>query len=92
MGDNSPKKSSSAGTSASVAGLSSSVAYLKGSEIRSERGRLKEWERDFTLAYVLQSGPAKGLGITWRNASLRSQASTDADQNRLFLTYSLPLL
>ncbi|MGQ7815847.1 OprD family porin [Metapseudomonas furukawaii] len=73
-------------------GLSSSVAYLKGSEIRSERGRLKEWERDFTLAYVLQSGPAKGLGITWRNASLRSQASTDADQNRLFLTYSLPLL
>lgn len=72
-------------------GLSSSVAYLKGTGIRSSRGDLKEWERDFTLAYVVQGGPAKGLGLTWRNASLRSQASNDADQNRVFLTYSLPL-
>ena len=46
---------------------------------------------DFTLAYVVQAGPAKGLGITWRNASLRSQASSDVDQNRVFLTYSLAL-
>lgn len=71
--------------------LTSNVAYLKGSGIRSERGHLQEWERDFTLAYVVQAGPAKGLGITWRNASLRSQASTDVDQNRVFLTYSLAL-
>ncbi|MNG24797.1 Porin-like protein NicP precursor [compost metagenome] len=67
------------------------MAYLKGTGIRSSRGDLKEWERDLTLAYVVQGGSAKGLGLTWRNASLRSQAASDLDQNRVFLTYSLPL-
>jgi len=72
-------------------GLSGSLIYLKGRNIQSSLGALEEWERDLTLAYVLQSGALKGLGLTWRNASLRSQAGTDTDQNRLFLSYSLPL-
>ncbi|MCO6058913.1 OprD family porin [Pseudomonas sp. MOB-449] len=67
-------------------GLSGTVAYLKGHGIRSAQGDLKEWERDFTLGYVLQSGP-----LIWRNASLRSQASADTNQNPLILTYNPPL-
>ncbi|NBF13265.1 OprD family porin [Pseudomonas sp. Fl4BN1] len=72
-------------------GLSTTLVYLKGRDIRSSRGALEEWERDFTLAYMLQVGPLKGLGITWRNASLRTQAGNDTDQNRVFLNYSLAL-
>jgi hypothetical protein len=34
----------------------------------------------------------QGGGISWRNASLRGNASSDLDENRLILSYSLPLL
>ncbi|MCM2331998.1 MAG: OprD family porin, partial [Pseudomonas sagittaria] len=34
----------------------------------------------------------KGLGFTWRNASLRGNDSTDLDENRLIVSYTLPLL
>ena len=34
----------------------------------------------------------KGLNLSWRNASLRGNDSTDQDENRLILSYSLPLL
>jgi len=45
------------------------------------------------LDYVVQSGPLKGLGIAWANASLRSDVASqrDIDENRLILLYSISL-
>lgn len=77
-----------------VPGLKASVAYLSGDDARSVEGDRKEWERDFRLDYTLQDGALKGLGLSWRNASLRSNAigQRDQDENRLIVSYSLPLL
>ena len=75
-----------------VPGLKASVVYLSGDNIDSAQGDRKEWERDFRLDYVLQEGALKGLGFSWRNASLRGNATTDIDENRLIVSYSLPLL
>ncbi|NMX63713.1 OprD family porin [Pseudomonas sp. WS 5059] len=83
-----------------LAGLTAGVIYLKGDDIdtvSSTRGEFtgqSEWERDITVAYVVQEGPLKNLGVTWKNAMWRSDiASTrNQDENRLILSYSLPLL
>ncbi|MEE4463617.1 OprD family outer membrane porin, partial [Azotobacter chroococcum] len=76
-------------------GLSARVIYNKAWHIdvagRSRSDR--EWERDLRLDYVVQSGPLKGLGIAWANASLRSDVASqrDIDENRLILLYSISL-
>lgn len=77
-----------------VPGLVASVTYLKGTNIRmASGGDEKEWERDLALDYVIQSGTMKGLGFSWRNAMLRSGVPSewDQDQNRLTVSYSIPL-
>lgn len=74
-------------------GLKATVTYLSGDNIDADGGDKKEWERDFRLDYILQSGALKGLGFSWRNASLRGNTtSADQDENRLIVSYSLPLL
>nr|WP_288500818.1 OprD family porin [uncultured Pseudomonas sp.] len=75
-----------------VPGLKASVAYLKGDNVDSANGDLKEWERDLRLDYTLLDGPLKGLGVSWRNATQRGNVTTDADENRLILSYTLTLL
>ena len=75
-----------------VPGLKAIVTYLKGDNIDATGGDRKEWERDFRLDYTVQQGSLKGLGFSWRNASLRGNNTTDADENRLIVSYSLPLL
>lgn len=75
-----------------VPGLKAAVTYLSGDSIDSADGDRQEWERDLRLDYALQDGPFKGLGVSWRNASLRGNAAADQDENRLILSYSLPLL
>ena len=77
---------------AGVPGLKASVVYLSGDNIDAPSGENKEWERDFRLDYVLQDGALKGLGFSWRNASLRGNDSADRDENRLIASYTLPLL
>lgn len=74
-----------------VPGLKATVTYLKGDNIDAAGGDQKEWERDFRLDYTLQEGSLKGLGFSWRNASLRGNAAPDQDENRLIVSYSLPL-
>ena len=74
-----------------VPGLTASLAYLKGTDVQSANGELSEWERDFALSYVTQSGPLKGLGVTWKNAAYRSEVVSGVDQNRLILSYSISL-
>lgn len=75
-----------------VPGLKASALYLSGDHIDAAGGDQQEWERDLRLDYALQSGALKGLTFTWRNASLRGDAQTDQDENRLIVSYSLPLL
>ena len=76
-----------------VPGLKASVAYLKGTNIQRANGEQnKEWERDIALDYAFQDGALKGLGLGWRYGVLRGNAATDVDQNRLIVSYTLPLL
>ncbi|MBB2496608.1 OprD family porin [Aquipseudomonas ullengensis] len=80
-------------TQVGAPGLKAVVTYLSGDNIDSASGDQQEWERDFRLDYTLQNGALKGLGISWRNASLRGNTSAaDQDENRLILSYSLPIL
>ena len=51
----------------------------------------KEWERNTDIAYVIQDGPLKNVGLKWRNATTRSNFGNDLDENRLILSYVLPL-
>ncbi|OYQ27152.1 outer membrane porin, OprD family [Pseudomonas mandelii] len=76
-----------------VPGLKGSVMYLSGGNIKTTSGtNQKEWERDISLDYVLQSGALKGVGFGWRNGKSNSEASRNVDQNRIFVSYSIPLL
>lgn len=79
-----------------VPGLTARAVYNKGVDydVASQPGDVGEWERDLRLDYVVQSGTLKGLGLAWLNASLRSDLTTqpDLDENRLVVSYSLPLL
>ena len=76
-----------------IPGLTFMTRYLSGDDVnvrtRSTAG--KEWERDSELGYVIQSGPLKNLGLKWKNASARSNFSSDIDENRLIVSYSLAL-
>ncbi|KPU60479.1 outer membrane porin, OprD family protein [Pseudomonas fluorescens] len=76
-----------------VPGLKASVMYVSGDSIKTRSGdNQKEWERDIFLDYVLQSGALKGVGFGWRNGKSNSEAARDQDQNRVFVSYSIPLL
>ncbi|MNY36869.1 Porin-like protein NicP precursor [compost metagenome] len=67
--------------------------YVSGDNIKTRSGdNQKEWERDIFLDYVLQSGALKGVGFGWRNGKSNSEAARDQDQNRVFVSYSIPLL
>ena len=54
-------------------------------------GEGREWERDTDLGYTIQSGPLKNVNVLWRNAALRSNYQRDIDENRLIVSYTLPL-
>ncbi len=76
-----------------VPGLTAGVVYLKGSNIQASTGSKSEWERDISLAYVVPEGPLKNLGVAWKNAMWRTDVATrDQDENRLIVSYSIPLL
>ena len=77
-----------------VPGLKFSAKYLRGNNIDTVAANAgdKEWERDLRLDYTLQSGMFKDLGVSVRHASLRSDAATDEDQLRVYLTYNFVLL
>ncbi|RON02469.1 OprD family porin [Pseudomonas brassicacearum] len=76
-----------------VPGLKASVMYLKGDSIKTASGKdAAEWERDIALDYVIQSGTLKNVGFGWRNAMSRSDIARDQDQNRLIVSYTIPLM
>lgn len=80
--------------SVGVPGLTFMTRYLTGDNI--DRGANasegKEWERDTDIGYVFQDGTLKDLGIKWRNATVRNNTGRDVDENRLIVSYTIPLM
>lgn len=76
-----------------IPGLTTLLAYQRGDHIETATGDKQEWERNFGVSYAFQGPTLKGLGVSWRNASLRSTFPTqrNLDENRLYITYTLPL-
>ncbi|HCT06442.1 OprD family porin [Pseudomonas sp. P7548] len=87
-----------------VPGLTAGVVYLRGDNIdtRGNTGTpqratnangANEWERDITVAYVVPEGPLKNVGVAWKNAMWRNDipGQRNQDENRLIVSYSLPL-
>ncbi len=83
-----------------VPGLTAGAVYLRGDNIDTygKSGQTSngasEWERDITVAYVVQEGPLKNVGVMWKNAMWRNDipGQRDQDENRLIVSYSIPLL
>ena len=73
-----------------VPGLTFSARYLSGNDGKSDTS-VKEWERDAELAYVVQQGSFKGLGVRLRNYVYRSDYSRGRDSNRIYFTYDIAL-
>ncbi|MGE7993242.1 OprD family porin [Pseudomonas sp. NPDC089554] len=77
-----------------IPGLTMMNRYISGRDIHS--GAVsdgKEWVRESELAYVIQGGPFKNLGIRWRNSSIRRDFSNNEfDENRLIVNYPLSIL
>ncbi|NHN78411.1 OprD family porin [Azotobacter chroococcum] len=77
-----------------VPGLKASAVYLHGDNIDTNGSDASEWERDLRLDYAVQDGLFKGVGFSYRHATLRSDVASQRslDENRFYVTYSLPLL
>ncbi|MET0950451.1 MAG: OprD family porin [Pseudomonas sp.] len=77
-----------------IPGLSFLGMYESGSNIRTPTGDTKEWERNLTVSYVVQSGPLKKLNVQLRHASLRTEVTTqrDSDEHRVIVSYPLDIL
>ncbi len=73
-----------------VPGLTFSTRYLSGNDGKSNT-TVKEWERDAEIAYVVQQGTFKGLGVKMRNYVYRSDFSRGRDSNRIYFTYDIAL-
>lgn len=73
-------------------GLTFMTRYVSGDNVqRTAPGEGKEWERNTDIGYVFQDGTFKGLGVKWRNATVRSNFGNDLDENRLILSYTVAL-
>ncbi|WP_226500865.1 OprD family porin [Pseudomonas sp. MWU16-30322] len=77
-----------------VPGLTANLIYLRGNNIDTPLGEKTEWERDLTIGYVIPEGPLKNLGVAWKNAMWRTDLANtrSQDENRLIVSYSIPLL
>jgi len=76
-----------------IPGLTLMTRYVSGDNVDRGAGASegKTWERNTDIAYVIQSGPLKNLGLKLRNATTRSNFQSDMDENRVIVSYSLPL-
>jgi len=77
-----------------IPGLTFMTRYITGDNFeRTGVSEGKEWERDTDIAYTFQEGALKNLNIKWRNATFRSNGTADdIDQNRLIVSYTIPLM
>ena len=75
-----------------VPGLTFMTRYIKGDNFDVGSIAGKEWERDTFISYIVQQGHLKNLGLKWINATYRNNFNRDIDQNRLVVSYTIPLL
>ena len=76
-----------------IPGLTFMTRYVTGDDF-GPGGNSKEWERNTDIGYVFQEGALKNLGVKWRNGTYRSSNNRDRDidQNRLIVSYTIPLM
>jgi len=76
-----------------VPGLTFMTRYVRGDKAdpNTSADEGHEWERNTELQYVVQSGTFKNVAVRWRNASYRSNFARGADENRLIISYTLPI-
>jgi hypothetical protein len=72
-------------------GLSFKAVYTNGDHIRTAGADGKEWSRDTTLSYTVQSGPAKGLSTAIRQGIFRTDMQRDSDEYRVIIDYPISL-
>lgn len=78
-----------------IPGLTFMTRYIDGSNMDKSKtgGVTEEWERDTDIGYTFQGGWLKDLNVKWRNATFRQNSGgRQIDQNRLILSYSIPLI
>jgi hypothetical protein len=74
-----------------VPGLTLMARYVSGDNFQIRGDEAKEWERDIDLGYVIQSGPLKNVGLRVRNVAYRGSHTTDLDENRVIVNYTLKI-
>lgn len=76
-----------------VPGLLFSTRYANGdnAKVRGFVGEGREWERDISIGYVVQSGSLKNVSLRWQNATAQSNFTRDTNENRVILGYTLSL-
>lgn len=74
-------------------GLLFSTRYANGdnAKVRGFAGEGREWERDISLGYVVQSGRFKNVSLRWQNANAQSNFTRDTNENRVILGYTVAL-
>ena len=73
-------------------GLTFMTRYTSGDDAElAAGGHGKDWERNIELQYIVQRGALKNVGLRWRNATYRSSYARDLDENRLIVSYTLPI-
>jgi len=80
---------------AGVPGLKATATYLRGDDVDTAvRGADSEWERDLRVDYRVQDGWFKGVDLSLRHASLRSDVvgQRDQDELRAIASYTFTLL
>lgn len=82
-----------------IPGLTFMTRYITGDGHEDAAGRdLNQWERNTDIGYTFQEGALKNLNVKWRNATARSNygtgttAFTNVDENRLIVSYTIPLM
>lgn len=85
-----------------VPGLSLYASYVRGDDVDGSHmdadspynyygADEKHWERDLSVKYVVQDGPAKDLSIRLRQATHRISGTSDVDTDELRLIVEYPL-
>jgi len=76
-----------------IPGLTFMTRYITGDNFERDNGTEgKEWERDMDIGYTFQEGALKNLNLKWRNATVRNNYGNDIDENRLIVSYTIPLM
>ncbi|MCQ4264261.1 outer membrane porin, OprD family [Stutzerimonas stutzeri] len=78
-----------------VPGLTFMTRYITGDNFERANGTEgKQWERDMDIGYTFQEGTLKNLNVKWRNATARNNYNrgTNVDENRLIVSYTIPLM